>query len=241
MQIPRVYFNGTLSIDEEILLSEQSSHHLINVLRLKLGAMLVVFNGEGGEFNAEVVAVQKKNITVKLDAFKEISNESPLKIELAQGISRGDRMDYTIQKAVELGVTQITPLFTERCGVKLKGERLQKRMLHWQAVIVGACEQSGRCVLPKLNAPLTLSEWLYQAKAEVKFLCDPQAQMKLADFAAVGSAVLLMGPEGGLSEAEVAEAIGAGFVGLSLGPRVLRTETAGLVGVALLQGAWGDL
>ncbi len=162
-------------------------------------------------------------------------------IHLGQAISRGERMDYTLQKSVELGVQIITPLFTERCGVDLQGERLEKRMQHWQQVIISACEQSGRCYIPELKAPCSLEKWLMELKVDLAWIMDPRASTPLSAIQkSVGRVALLCGPEGGLSELELDQAKQHGLLGLLMGPRILRTETAALTALSLLQAQWGD-
>jgi 16S rRNA (uracil1498-N3)-methyltransferase len=243
MSISRIYQDIPLKTDAEIELSAAASHHLARVLRVQLGDAISVFNGEGGEYAAVITAIDKKKVLVKLGEFVPRSAESSLKLYLAQGISRGEKMDYVIQKAVELGATGIVPLITERCNVKLDDERRQKRFQHWQAIVVSACEQSGRNTLPELLPPQTLAQWLPEATADFKWVLAPTAvqkldQIKMANDASV---ILLIGPEGGLSPAEMNQSSQFGFMGLNLGPRVLRTETAALAALTILQGVFGDM
>ena len=213
----------------------------MKVLRMQQGRELVLFNGEGGEFHASIHALHKKQVEVAIGEFNAINRESPLELELAIGISRGERMDWVLQKATELGVTRITPLVTERTEVKLSGERLDKKFDHWQQTIISACEQCQRNILPKLNPPKTLAEWLLQTNAQWKFVLHHRDSKGLPATQDAASVALLIGPEGGLSEVEIAQACTTGFSALTLGPRVLRTETAPVAAISLVQYLWGDL
>jgi 16S rRNA (uracil1498-N3)-methyltransferase len=243
MSISRVYQDIPLKTGENIELSLAASHHVARVLRAPIGATLTVFNGEGGEYTAVITAIDKKKVTAKVGEFIPRNAESVLKLYLAQGISRGEKMDYVIQKAVELGAAGIVPLITERCNVKLDDERRQKRFQHWQAIVVSACEQSGRNTLPELLPPQTFAQWLSQAKADLKCVLSPKAVQKLNDINMANDAaiILLVGPEGGLSDTEVDLASQHGFLSLNLGPRVLRTETAALAALTILQCIFGDM
>lgn len=239
----RVYQNQTLKVNTDLQLDEQASHHLSRVLRMAVGDALTVFNGEGGEYEAVIQQINKKNMVVKLVQFSPREAESPINITLAQGLARGEKMDFIVQKAVELGVKQVVPLITERCNVKLEGAREEKRVQHWQSVAVSACEQSGRNYVPTVSAPINLATWLSQAKADKCFVLSPHVTDKMPEekLPAGTNIILLIGPEGGLSDAEVKAAIAHGFLPLNLGPRVLRTETAPLVSITMLQAYYGDL
>lgn len=241
MRIPRIFHPAPLSSGDRVDLSDTAANHVARVLRLPVGAELVVFNGTGGEFDAAVAAVNKHRVTIAVGNFHQTERESPLPLWLAQGISRGERMDYTIQKAVELGVNRIIPLFTEHCGVQLSGERLEKRVRHWQGVVIGACEQCGRNRIPHVDAPVSLLQWLEVPAAGLRLALDPDAEHSLAQIPTPTRAVtLLIGPEGGLSDREISLAKAAGYAGLRLGPRILRTETAAVAALAAMLGAWGD-
>lgn len=241
MRLPRIYHPAPLSSDSQSELSDAAVNHVARVLRLPVGAPLILFNGEGGEFEATVSAIDKRRVVVNVGAFRDKEREAPLSLWLAQGISRGERMDYTIQKAVELGVSRIIPLFTEHCGVQLDGERLEKRSMHWQGVVISACEQCGRNRIPQVATPLAFTEWLARPGDGLRLVLDPDADHSLARLPAPsGLVTLLIGPEGGLSDQEVALAEGAGYLGLRLGPRILRTETAATAALAVVLGAWGD-
>jgi 16S rRNA (uracil1498-N3)-methyltransferase len=241
MRIPRIFQAVPLKLNTEICLDEPAREYVRTVLRLPLGAMVTLFNGLGGEFQAKVTAITRQAITLRIETFIDRASESPLAIHLGQAISRGDRMDYTIQKSVELGVSDITPLFTERCNVHLSNERLQKRMRHWQGIIASACEQSGRNRLPILHTPQRLSDWLGLVTADLCLVLNPHAsQIKQIQQLTPASLALLIGPEGGLSEVEINMALQERFQGLRLGPRILRTETAALAAISILQCWWGD-
>jgi 16S rRNA (uracil1498-N3)-methyltransferase len=252
MSNPRIYQQQSFSIGDTITLSEDAFGHTIRVLRLKSGDTLTLFNGEFndgllGDYQAELTDVNKKNAQAVITSFTEKHVESPLNIHLGQGISRGDRMDFTLQKSVELGVNTITPLFTERCGVKLTGERLQKKIDQWQKIVIGACEQSGRCSVPIVMPAVYLDEWLAQQSVSLKLNLHPKAQysiMNLPEKNITDSKQrvrLLIGPEGGLSDDEIKRANEAFFVDVLLGPRILRTETAALTAITALQCRFGDI
>ncbi len=239
----RIYQAMSLSSPAVIELDQKASHHVARVLRLQVNEPLIIFNGQGGEYRGTIVEINKKHVTVKLETYDARNAESPLKIYLAQGISRGEKMDYTIQKAVELGVTQIFPLFTERCNVKLDQERSEKRLHHWQSIVISACEQSGRNCVPEVAAPQTLDTWLAAKQGDHCFVLSPNAEhsLKKQTITAPASIVLLIGPEGGLSQREIAQAIEKGYLPLNLGPRILRTETAALAAITAIQCMAGDM
>jgi len=242
MRIPRIYTPSPLNSSETIELDENAFNHAVRVLRLKQGDNLILFNGKGGEFEAELTEVQKKRASAHIHQFSDKETESPLTIILGQCISRGEKMDYTIQKAVELGVSEIVPLLSQRCGVKLNQERMEKRLRHWHSVIISACEQCGRNRIPTLHPVISLNEWQQQLNATLKLVLAPTATDSLATLNKPKQDVaLLIGPEGGLSDAEIKQAIAAGFSGIRLGPRILRTETAGLTALSVIQQLWGDL
>jgi 16S rRNA (uracil1498-N3)-methyltransferase len=241
MSIPRSYYSGQLKEGSEIELPASTSHHVATVRRLKKSDEFIVFNGSGFEFSAEIIQVTKKSVRIRI--IKKIVNdrESPLSITIAQSISRGARMDYVIQKAVELGVHAITPLYTERCGVKLSGDRLKNRVSHWESVIISAAEQSGRLRIPALNSPLKINDWIGKSHVGDKLICDPEISSDYKPSIAPKKIIVLVGPEGGFTEDELQKAKTNGFKSLNLGPRVLRTETAGIVAIAVLQSRYGDL
>lgn len=244
MRIPRIYVNELIIDGSVFKLPEEAANHVGRVLRMDVGRELILFDGQQhngiyGEFDAVITDVGKRHVEVKIGEFRPVANESPLAIELGQGISKGDRMDYTIQKAVELGVTSITPLWTERCDVKLKGERLEKKLTHWQQVAISACEQSGRCRVPVIAEPLDLHVWLKTCNSELKWALDPRGPQQTLP-QKISSCDLLVGPEGGLSDEEIALALQENFQAKVLGPRILRTETAALAAMSMLQSLYGD-
>lgn len=239
----RIYQAIPLAAHTLIQLDEAASHHLARVLRASIGDELHIFNGNDLEHLGVIEAITKKTVTVALQQpLQRPSTESPLEIWLAQGISRGEKMDYTIQKAVELGVKKIIPLFTERCNIKLDEERSSKRVQHWQSVAISACEQSGRQCVPEVTAPQTITNFLQKTVADYGFILSPYAKQKLKGYPISRTAriTLVIGPEGGLSEQELCLAEQHHFLPLNLGPRVLRTETAALAAITALQCYFGD-
>jgi 16S rRNA (uracil1498-N3)-methyltransferase len=243
MRIPRLYLPGPLMIGATVALDGQAFNHAVRVLRLKPGAMLTLFDGEGGAFAATLSEIGRREAWVQVKgALPGEAVASPLQVMLAQGISRGEKMDYTLQKAVELGIAAIQPLFTERSSTAPGGERLARKIQHWRGIIIGACEQCGRNRLPELREPLPLAEWLRRpGEPGARLLLDPQAERGPRSLdAPVDAVTLLIGPEGGLSAAEALQARAAGFAGIRLGPRILRTETAGVAALAAVQALWGD-
>ncbi|HSW69208.1 MAG TPA: 16S rRNA (uracil(1498)-N(3))-methyltransferase [Gammaproteobacteria bacterium] len=239
----RIYQAQPFKENTNITLDEAASHHLARVLRVSVGEEIRLFNGKGGEFSAIIQQINKKNVQIEIKKHIDREVESSLDIWLAQGISRGEKMDLTIQKAVELGVKKIIPLFSERCNVKLDQDRSLKRLEHWRSIVMSACEQSGRNRLPELEMPQALDRWLPTVQADFRLILSPYAENTLKKLAVSSTArvVVLIGPEGGLSDLEISQAVGQGFLPLNLGPRVLRTETAGLAVIAALQGFYGDM
>lgn len=245
MRIPRIYQAVALSVGQEIQLDSQATVHVSRVLRLREGDAVVMFNGAGGEYHGIIQRLDKRTATVQLQNFVDADCESPLRVILAQGVSRGERMDYTVQKAVELGVHRIEPIETERTVVNLNSERKERRRHHWQSVVQSACEQSGRNVVPQVADVAKLTDWLRQLpdpERENRFVLNHRVDQGVDSLHvdAQRPITVLIGPEGGLAEQEVAQAEQAGFVSVRLGPRVLRTETAALAFVSVLQAKWGD-
>lgn len=241
MKHPRLYVSLDLQAGSELSLSAESANHL-RVLRLQPGNPLTLFNGQGGEYLGELIALERRDAKVRVVEFVEREVESPLAITLIQGISKGERMDFTIQKAVELGVARIAPVFTARSVVQLDGERLARREQHWHGVIASACEQCGRNRLPELLPAQPLEAAWPAFESGLRLVLNPLGRLGLRELELGATAVsLLVGPEGGLTDAEVDMAEARGFAGLRLGPRVLRTETAGLAALAALQAVAGDL
>lgn len=238
MRLSRFFIDAPLSLGQHEL-PEAQAHYIGRVLRHAAGDAVQLFDGSGQEFLGELVEVGKKNVRVELrESFAGLA-ESPLRLHLGQGLSRGERMDWAIQKATELGAARITPIVSERCEVRLKDERADKRTAHWRQIAISACEQCGRSVLPQIDAPISLAEWLQATEADLKLVLHPVAA-PLASHARPGSLAFLIGPEGGLSDAEVEQARAAGFHAARLGPRVLRTETAPVVALSVAQQLWGD-
>lgn len=238
MRLSRFFIDAPLSLGHHEL-PEAQAHYIGRVLRLAPGAAVQLFDGSGQEYLGELVEVGKKNVSVALHEALNGLAESPLRIHLGQGLSRGERMDWAIQKATELGVTEITPLVSERCEVRLKDERADKRRAHWRQIAMSACEQCGRSVLPVIHAPISLDDWQRQVEADLKLVLHPVAE-PLASHARPSTLAFLIGPEGGLSDAEVERAKAHGFHAARLGPRVLRTETAPVVALSVAQQLWGD-
>jgi 16S rRNA (uracil1498-N3)-methyltransferase len=244
MRTPRIFHSFPVAGLDRAPLGAAAAKHLLTVLRLKPGASLVLFDGSGFEYEATLEQADRKQAWVKILRSRGPAVESPLQVSLAQGISRGERMDYTVQKAVELGVAAILPVLTERSVVKLTADSAAKKREHWQAVVTSACEQSGRVKVPPVALPESFGHFLdKQRGSELKLLLDPLAESGLDGLPKPpeGKVILLVGPEGGLSENERELAKRMGFEGLRLGPRILRTETAALVALSLLQSQWGDL
>lgn len=247
MRVPRLYTSQTLVSGSTIELDAAASHYLTRVLRMQTGRELILFNGTGGEFAATLQELSKSGATVAIGEHFQIDRVSPVAIELAIGISRGERMDWILQKATELGVYRITPLFSERTEVKLKGERLERKLQHWRQIVISACEQCQLNIPPLLGEPANLNTYLSQpGDNSLKLVLHHRADQSLDDLNKTlqqppSSVVLLVGPEGGLSEEEIAWALGNHFHPLKLGPRILRTETAPIVALSAVQQLWGDL
>lgn len=238
MRLSRFFIDAPLSLGEHEL-PEAQAHYISRVLRMAEGDAVQLFDGSGQEYLGALLEVGKKRVSVRLDQAFEGQRDSSLPIHLGQGLSRGERMDWAIQKATELGVTAITPIVSERCEVRLKDERADKRLQHWRQIAISACEQCARSSVPVIHPPQTLAEWLASTDAALKLVLHPVAE-PLTSHAAPASLAFLIGPEGGLSDAEVQQAQRAGFHAARLGPRVLRTETAPVVALAVAQQLWGD-
>jgi 16S rRNA (uracil1498-N3)-methyltransferase len=254
----RFYNPENLQIGATVKLSDNAAAHATRVLRLEISDEIVLFSGDGNDYTCAITSIKKNEVLAIVKSFVKITNESPLNITLLQGISSGDRMDYTIQKAVELGVMAIVPIITTRSVVKLTNERAEKRLAHWQSVVHAACEQSGRAIIPTVFAPVQLSAWLQantrKASGDTKkktgestrILLNPIGALRLAELPKpVGNielwpVELLVGAEGGLSQSEIDTALSQGFQSIVLGARILRTETAALVAIAAMQTLWGD-
>ncbi|CAC9465183.1 Ribosomal RNA small subunit methyltransferase E (EC [uncultured Gammaproteobacteria bacterium] len=238
MKNVRLYQNRALSVGDLVTLDAYASHHLSKVLRFPEGKNITLFNGDGMNYSAQVLQT-KKDCRVKILEKTQNSSESKLNLTLVQGIAKGEKMDFLIQKAVELGVNRIIPVFTQHCVVRFKGDKLAKRQLHWHKIVIGACEQSGRSVIPKVLAPINLRDFLQQPVVN-GFVLHHRCEQTLLALTAVDEASILIGPEGGLSEIEINQANQAGYRSLLLGSRVLRTETASLAVIANMQLLWGS-
>ena len=240
---PRIYLPQCLGADQRYTLTGDQHRHLARVLRLNTGAELTLFDGRGGEYGATIEEVQRTASTVRTGDYRNVDNEPPVQVRLAQGVGRGERTDYAIQKAVELGVTSIVPLLTRRGVVRLDAERAQRRLAHWHGIVVHACQQCGRNRIPDLCSVVALNEWLrgYECGG-LDLILDADSSIGVGELEYGGGLItILVGPEGGLDAEEYETAHAAGFRGISLGPRTLRTETAAVAGVAAIQLRWGDL
>lgn len=242
MRISRLFVNQPLSDGTQLTLEPEAAHYLRNVLRLKKGFQLTVFNGEGGEHSATALEVHRKAVVLTIGEWRDVNTESPLSIELGLSVSRGERMDVAIQKATELGVTSITPVITKHCVVKLTEERRLQRHQHWQNIVYRACEQCGRNTPPVLNLTQDVTSWLADGLAPSRIIFEPGKTETITTYPTPSNGVaILIGPEGGFSEQEVMDAEQAGFSALGFGPRVVRNETAAIAAVAAIQVLWGDM
>jgi 16S rRNA (uracil1498-N3)-methyltransferase len=240
--MPRVHVNQTLVADSEIELPAETAHYINRVLRRGAGDTLQVFNSQSGEYTATIVRLQGTQATVRIGASLGLLTESPLHTTLVQGLCRSQRMDYCVQKATELGVSRILPVVTERCMVRLDTKRAARRLEHWRAVATSACEQSGRTALPRIEAPVPLSDVLERDDVDGRVVLDPDAGRPFADWPkAMSSVSLFIGPEGGLTSEEIEQLGHTGADRWRMGPRIFRTETAGVVALTLAQARWGDL
>jgi 16S rRNA (uracil1498-N3)-methyltransferase len=244
MRLTRVYVDGPLAAGTQITLSGNAASHVTRVLRLRPGQPLTLFNGRGGEHVASVDQAHGGEVTVSVTEHAAIERESPFPLTLAQGISRGERMDLVVQKATELGVTRLIPLLTERSVVRLDARQADRKFNHWRAVAIAACEQCGRNRLPGLALPTQLRDFLSVSGASggTRLLLSPGAALRIEDVPRPqAGATVLIGPEGGLADEEQQDALAAGFTAVRLGPRILRTETAAIAALTLLQREFGDL
>lgn len=243
MRMIRVYIDAALSPGTRITLPDVAANHLVRVLRLQPGADCVLFNGDGCDYSARLLSVGKRGVQAEILSSRVLENESPLRITLLQGIARGEKMDLVLQKATELGVAAIVPVLAERTEVKLDAERMPKRIAHWRNIVISACEQCGRTRIPEVGAPAPLAEAVKMvANDTMRLTLDPFGTRTLAmlDAPVSASIAIAIGPEGGWSPRDREILHASGFEGLRLGPRVLRTETAGLAAIAGLQSRFGD-
>lgn len=243
MRVPRFYVPQAFVVGQEFVLPDPTFRHAVQVLRLGVGEPLILFNGEGGEYAAQMSNVSKRSASVLIDSFSPLDTESPIHLTLVQAIIKPDKMDFALQKAVELGVNTIQPLITQRSVVRIGKEQVDKKLQHWEGIVVAACEQSGRIRMPDVQVPLTLERWLETPFVGTRIILAP------GDFPRINALpsdlptpiALLIGPEGGFTDAEVETCVQAGVMPVSLGPRILRAETASSAALALLQHRFGDL
>jgi 16S rRNA (uracil1498-N3)-methyltransferase len=244
MRLTRVHVEGPLVCGERVKLEGNAASHITRVLRLRVGTALMLFDGAGGEYEASIDRAHGGEVIVAVGARAAVERESPLELTLAQGVSRGERMDLVVQKATELGVSHLVPVLTERSVVRLTAQQSDRKVNHWRAIAIAACEQCGRNRLPSVAPPVALKEFLKggAGAAGTRLLLAPEGTATFGDVAPAGGAVtVLIGPEGGLTDEEEQAAVAAGFTALRLGPRVLRTETAAIAALTLLQRQFGDL
>ncbi|CDM91046.1 16S rRNA (uracil(1498)-N(3))-methyltransferase [Xenorhabdus bovienii] len=242
MRIPRIYHPEQLSVETEIYLSDEAANHVGRVLRMSNGQPLQLFDGSDQVFDAELIEANKKTIKVRITDGKLSDHESPLNLHLGQVMSRGEKMEFTIQKSVELGVNTITPLLSERCGVKLDAERLEKKLQQWKKIVISACEQCGRNRIPEIRPVMSLEAWCAENDGSLKLNLHPRASQSINTLPLpVEKVRLLIGPEGGLSAEEIEMTANHQFTDILLGPRVLRTETTALTAITALQVRFGDL
>lgn len=244
MRLPRIYVDQALRQGASLLLPTEARHHLVNVLRLKVGAPLILFDGKSPrEAMAGITRLDRKSATVSIHSIEHTVRESELNISLVQAISSADKMDLTIQKTVELGVSSIRPVFTERSQRPWKADRLEKKLVHWHGIIVHACEQSGRTHLPALHSPVSFQDYLAsRSPGRLSLILDPGARQSFKDIDnGFGEYDILIGPESGFSTHEISSAKNTGILAIKMGPRILRTETAGIAAITMLQSMFGDL
>lgn len=238
----RIYQPGNYSVNDVVELSPEAGQHVGVVLRLREGASIILFGGDNREWDAEIKAVHKNKVTVLVTSERALNRESPRLIELAQVIAKGERMEWIVQKAVELGAASIQPLLSEHCAYKLDAARLRKKQQQWQAIAIAACEQCGRNQVPVVAAPINLDKFLQDERHDNAYVLEPHDGKAWHDYPIPhGGITLLIGPEGGFSEIELKRIFAAGFLALKLGPRILRTETAAICALSIVQALWGDL
>lgn len=240
MRIPNIYTDTTLQENQTLELDASAAQHLVKVLRMKEGDAVRLFDGSGAFYPATLIQTAKKSVLVKT-ALKELANTaSCLHTHIGQVMSRGDRMDYAIQKSTEMGVNEITPLSSERCEVRLNKEREEKRIQHWQQVAISAAEQCGRATIPVIHPVMSVNDWIHSREG-LSLVLHHRDTQQLADISKPDAVNILIGPEGGLSEDEIQQAQNHEFVATTLGPRVMRTETAPVTALSIVQWLWGDL
>lgn len=242
MRTIRCFIDCPLAPELELVLPEHTSNHIIRVLRLEVGDMIHLFNGDGNDYSAKITSLEKRGAKVNVLSCLLISNESLLRIHLYQSIARGEKMDWILQKATELGVAAFTPMVSDRTEVKLDQERSHKRLMHWQGVIRSACEQSGRASIPAVHAPIAINRLDNASILNQAYYLHPGAPFRASELQAFKhpEVKLAIGPEGGFSDRDIQLLQSAGFIGMTIGPRILRTETAGLALISALQCRYGD-
>lgn len=237
---PRFHVPAGLSPGAELSLPARAAQH-VGVLRMRLGDAVILFDGSGGEYTCTLARIGKSGVRVRVTSHNDVERESALNITLAQGLSSSDRMDYALQKATELGVSRVQPIATERSVVRVSEERAERKLVHWQNVVIAACEQCGRNRVPEVAPVVTLAALLSAVRGDgLRLLLAPDAELRLRDLQPANTIEVLIGPEGGLTEFERQSAERAGFTPVRLGPRVLRTETAPIAAISTLQAMWGD-
>lgn len=242
MRIIRIYQSGNYDVQDVVALSEEAGQHVGIVLRMQVGEKLVLFSGDNREYIAEIVTVHKKKVTVRIEALSVVNRESPRVIRLAQAIAKGERMEWLVQKAVELGVAEITPLVTQYCAYKLDEDRLTKKHHQWQAIAIAACEQCGRNQVPVVTFPMTLDQFLRQKLTGNGYVLEPYTGKSWREHEVPkDNLTLMIGPEGGFSPEELKKIFAANYQPLKLGPRILRTETAAICALSVVQAMYGDL
>jgi 16S rRNA (uracil1498-N3)-methyltransferase len=243
MRLTRVYVEAPVAAGKRVVVEGSAVNHITRVLRLRSGDALTVFDGSGGEFGARIEEFRKDAVVVAVEEHRPLDRESPLTLTLAQGISRGERMDWIIQKATELGTSKIVPLFTKRSMVRLDERQAERKIQHWRAIAVAACEQCGRNKVPELVTPIDFFDVLpADSSGATRLLLSPTGDLRIEDLQDTGKAItVLIGPEGGLEDVEQEAALAAGFKAVRLGPRVLRTETAAVAALTIIQHHFGDL
>jgi 16S rRNA (uracil1498-N3)-methyltransferase len=242
MRIPRIYVSGLTAINDSVTLEGQAAKHLLQVLRVKPGQPVVIFDGSGTEYQAEILTAARGSVEASVISRAAVSRESNLSITLVQAISRGERMDWVLQKATELGVARIIPVFSKRSMVKLDKKRLESRIEHWQAILAHACEQCGRNRLPELATPMALTSVMDELPAESNsYYLEPDCDSRFRQLGRSETVNLFVGPEGGFDPEEKAFMTGKDVKPVYLGPRILRTETAGIAAIAALGVLWGDM
>ena len=244
MKLSRFYQNTSFKVGSEYILTAENHRHVVQVLRHKVADMIILFNGEGGEYRATLTEATKKRTRVIIDSYSPVNRESSLNMTLALALIKSERMDFALQKAVELGVTRLQPITTQRTVIKIKANRLEKKMQHWEGVVIAACEQSGRTCIPVLNMPISLEKYLSDQGSHPGLVMLPDAPAGINDLRELDATQqinLLVGPEGGFTEAEEQLMRQSGITPVSFGPRILRAETAAIAGLTACQQKWGDL